>query len=84
MKDRVFLSKTPEIYYIDNFVKPKEIEYIINASKNKLKKANVSFLDKDKHKYKNYTGRTNSSYWLDKCAVPIVKNLCKRIAKEVD
>ena len=42
MKNRVYLSKIPEIYYIDNFVKDKEIDYIINESKAKLTKANVS------------------------------------------
>ena len=84
MKNRVYLSKIPEIYYIDNFLKDKEIDYIINESKAKLKKANVSFLKKDKDKYKNYTGRTNSSHWLDKNSDPISLNLCKRIAKEID
>ena len=84
MKNRVYISDIPGIYYIDNFVKDKEIDYIINESKDKLKKANVSFLEKDKDKYKNYTGRTNSSHWLDKNSNPISLNLCKRIAKEID
>ena len=81
---KVILSKTPLIYYIDNFVKDKEINFIINSSKDKLKKAHVSYLDKDKHKYKNYKGRTNSSYWLPKDKDPIVLRLCKRIAKEIN
>ena len=84
MENRVYISDIPGIYYIDNFVKDKEIEYIINESKDKLKKANVSFLEKDKGKFKNYTGRTNSSHWLDKNSDPISLNLCKRIAKEID
>ena len=84
MSKKIILSKTPLIYYIDNFVKDKEIDFIINASKDKLKKANVSYLDKDKHKYKNYTGRTNRSYWLPKDKDPIVLRLCKRIAKEIN
>jgi len=84
MSKKVILSKTPLIYYIDNFVKDKEIDFIINSSKDKLKKAHVSYLNKDKHKYKNYTGRTNSSYWLPKDKDPIVLRLCKRIAKEIN
>ena len=84
MSKKVILSKTPLIYYIDNFVKNQEIEFIINASKDKLKKAHVSYLEKDKHKYKNYTGRTNRSYWLPKDEDPIVLRLCKRIAKEIN
>ena len=84
MSKKVILSKTPLIYYIDNFVKKQEIEFIINASKDKLKKAHVSYLEKDKHKYKNYTGRTNRSYWLPKDEDPIVLRLCKRIAKEIN
>jgi len=86
MKTRIYLSKIPEIYYIDNFLKDKEIDYIVNESKDKLKKAQVSFLEKekDKDKYKNYTGRTNSSHWLDKNSDPISLKLCKRIAKEID
>ena len=83
MKNRVYLSKTPEIFYIDNFITNKEIDYIINISKDKLKKANVSYLQKDANNYKNYTGRTNKSYWLDKKSDPIVLKLCKRIAKEI-
>ena len=84
MKNRVYLSKTPEIFYIDKFITNKEIEYIINASKGKLNKANVSYLNKDAKNYKNYKGRTNKSYWLDKNSDPITLKLCKRIAKEVD
>ena len=84
MKNRVYISDIPGIYYIDNFVKEKEINYIINESKDKLKKAHVSFLEKDKDKFKNYTGRKNSSHWLDKNSDPISLNLCKRIAKEID
>ena len=84
MKNRVYISDIPGIYYIDNFVKDNEIDYIINKSKDKLKKAQVSFLEKDKDKFKNYTGRTNSSHWLDKYSDPISLNLCKRIAKEID
>ena len=84
MSKKVILSKTPLIYYIDNFVKDREIDFIINSSKDKLKKAHVSYLDKDKHKYKNYTGRTNRSYWLPKDKDSIVLRLCKRIAKEIN
>jgi prolyl 4-hydroxylase len=84
MENRVYISDIPGIYYIDNFVKEKEINYIINESKDKLKKAHVSFLEKDKGKFKNYTGRTNTSHWLDKNSDPISLNLCKRIAKEID
>lgn len=83
-KERVYISKRPEIYYIDKFITNKEIEYIIGEAKNKLKKANVSFLDKDSSKYVNYTGRTNRSYWLEKDSNPITLRLCKRIAKEID
>ena len=78
------ISKIPLIYYIDNFVKDKEIDFIINSSKNNLKKADVSYLDKDKLAYKNFTGRTNRSYWLAKDKDPIVLKLCKRIAKEIN
>ena len=84
MSKKVILSKTPLIYYIDNFVKDREIDFIINSSKDKLKKAHVSYLEKDKHKYKNYTGRTNRSYWLPKDKDSIVLRLCKRIAKEIN
>ena len=84
MSKKVFISKIPEIYYIDNFVKNQEIEYIINASKDKLKNAKVSFLEKDKNKYKKNTGRTNRSYWLNKQSNPIVLKLCKRIAREIN
>ena len=83
MKNRVYLSKTPEIFYIDKFITNKEIEYIIDVSKDNLKKANVSFLKKDASNYKNFKGRTNKSYWLDKKSDPIVLKLCKRIAKEI-
>lgn len=84
MKNRVYLSNTPEIYYIDKFITNREIEYIISEAKDKLKKAKVSFLNKDKNKYKNYKGRTNRSYWLPKDSDPIVLKLCKRIAKEIN
>ena len=72
MKNRVYLSKTPEIFYIDKFITNKEVEHIIDVSKNNLKKANVSFLKKDASNYKNFKGRTNKSYWLDKKSDPIV------------
>ena len=46
MKNRVYLSNTPEIFYIDKFVTNKEIEHIIDVSKDKLKKANVELFTK--------------------------------------
>ena len=84
MKERVYLSKNPEIYYIDNFLQKKEIDYIISNAKNNLKKAKVSFLPKDSHKYVNTNVRTNRSFWMDKCSDKITSNLCKRIAREID
>ncbi len=84
MKKRIYLSSTPEIYYIDNFLQKKEIDYIISTAKNNLKKAKVSYLPKDSQKYKNNTGRTNRSFWLEKNSNPITLNLCKRIAKELE
>ena len=79
------LSNDPYLYYIDNFLTDKECEFIINISKDNLKKANVSFLDEEKDQYKtgSYKGRTNSSYWLDHDKYPESLQICKKIAKQL-
>ena len=77
------ISNDPYIYYIDNLLTDDECDFIIHKSKDKLKKARVSYLEKDKHKFESnkYTGRTNSSYWLRKDLYPESHNICKKIAK---
>ena len=44
------LSNDPYLYYIDNFLTDKECDFMIKHSKEHLKIAGVSFLDKDAHK----------------------------------
>ena len=46
------ISYDPYVYYIDNFLTDKECDFIIEQSKNNLKLAGVSHLNKDKEQFK--------------------------------
>lgn len=79
------LSNDPYLYYIDNFLTDKECDFMIEHSKGNLKSAGVSFLDKDKDKFKKnvYKGRTNSSYWMEHNKYPESLRICKKIARRL-
>ena len=76
------LSNDPYLYYIDNFLTDKECDFMIKHSKEHLKSAGVSFLDKEADKYKKgeYKGRTNSSYWMEHDKYPESSKICEKIA----
>jgi len=80
--DVKILCQDPYIFVIDDFLKDEECEFIKKVSKDGLKLAGVSYLNKDKEKYgSNYNGRTNSSKWINKEKYLLMKNICKRIGK---
>ena len=74
------LCQNPKIYYYDNFITDEECEFIINVSKDQMKKAGVS--DKSIHK-DTYLGRTNNSHWIPLDKYELMKKLCIRIALQV-
>ena len=76
------ISNDPYLYYIDNFLTDKECNFMVKHSKEHLKTAGVSFLDKDADKYKKgeYKGRTNSSYWMEHDKYPESLKICEKIA----
>ncbi len=74
------LCQNPKIYYYDNFITDEECEFIINISKDQMKRAGVS--DKSIHK-DTYLGRTNNSHWIQLDKYEVMKKLCIRIALQV-
>ena len=80
--DVKILCRDPYIFVIDDFLTNEECEFIKEVSKDGLKLAGVSYLDKDKEKYEsNYKGRTNSSKWISKEKYPEMKKISQRIGK---
>ena len=62
------ISNDPYIYYIDNFLTDEECDFIIEKSKNNMKRAKTCFITKEEKiitKKDNYKGRTNNSYWIN-------------------
>tara|TARA_B100000073_G_C23636821_1_gene534882 strand:+ start:253 stop:855 length:603 start_codon:yes stop_codon:yes gene_type:complete len=72
------LCKNPLIKYYDNFITDEECEFIINASKDNMKRADVSDKSID---INTYTGRTNKSHWIPLDKYELLKNLAIRISK---
>lgn len=80
--DAKILCQDPYIFVIDDFLTDEECEFIKEVSKDGLKLAGVSYLDKDKEKFEsNYRGRTNSSNWISKEKYPQMKKISQRIGK---
>ena len=79
------ISNDPYIYYIDGFLTDQECDFMIKKSRDHLKIAGVSYLDKDKDKYRKeeYKGRTNSSYWMQHNKYPEALEICKKIARQL-
>ena len=80
------ISNNPYIYYIDDFVTDEECDFIINKSKDNMKKANVAYSSEEEYKKitsSNYSGRTNDSHWIDHHDYPTMLQLCKRISKKI-
>jgi len=72
----------PYLFVIDDFLTDEECEFIKTVSKDGLKLASVSFLDKEKDKYgpkSNYKGRTNQSNWIKKEKYPEMLKISQRI-----
>ena len=74
------VNNDPEIIFYDNFITDEECHFIINVSKDNMKRAGVSNNSIDLDKYK---GRTNKSYWIPLDKYDIMKRLCIRIAIEI-
>ena len=55
------VSEDPHICYYDNFITDEECDFIVNVSKDHMKRAGVSDPTIDRNIYK---GRTNESYWI--------------------
>ena len=80
--DAKILCQDPYIFVIDDFLTDEECEFIKEVSKDGLKLAGVSYLNKDKTKYEsNYRGRTNSSKWISKEKYPEMKKISQRIGE---
>ena len=76
------LCQDPYLFVIDDFLNDDECEFIKNVSKDGLKVAGVSHLEKDKSKYgSSYKGRTNKSNWIPKGKYPEMQQICQRIGK---
>ena len=66
------ICNDPLIRVYDNFITDEECEFIINASKDNMVRANVSDPSID---IKTYNGRTNSSYWIPLDKYELMKQL---------
>ena len=74
------ISNDPLIRIYDNFITNEECEFIINVSKDNMKRAGVSDSSIDRHTYK---GRTNESYWIPLDKYELMKQLAIRISKTI-
>ena len=74
------LNDNPLIKCYDNFITDEECDFIINVSKDNMKRAGVSDKNIDITKYK---GRTNTSHWIPINKYDVTKKLCIRIACEI-
>jgi prolyl 4-hydroxylase len=82
-----FYDYDPCIYTIDNFVSPEECEHIIEISKPKMKRAEVTWISEEEKKNvlaSDYKGRTNKSCWFKAEDDPVLLSLCKRIADQIE
>jgi len=74
------ICNDPLIRIYDNFISDEECEFIINVSKDKMIRANVS---DDSIDISSYNGRTNSSYWIPLDEYELMKQLAIRISKTI-
>ncbi len=76
IQNKIILSTDPLIYIIDNFINDKEINHIINISKNNLEYSKVT---KDA-KFVVDFNRNNSIYWINHDNDNITQDFCNKIS----
>ena len=78
------LSNNPYLYTIDNFLTNKECNFIIRVSKDNMKDAGVSVMNKGEFISGEYKGRTNSSYWMAIDKYQETLKIAKKIADQIN
>ena len=81
------ISNDPYIYYIDDFLTDEECNFIIEKSKDHMKKAKTCFSTKEEEiitQKNDYKGRTNDSYWIGHDEHPELLKICKRIGEKIN
>ena len=78
IKDKLY--EDPIIYTIDNFITPEYCKHLINISRDKLVRAQVSG---EKKGYQS-EGRTGFNYWIEHDYDKIVEMICKSISNLIE